>query len=288
MSLHISGKNLSDAWIQVLEAVNSQNAGTVTNAMVSVESPQEGAQGKVTAVVDHALRSRGRHAVGTVANTIFPHALYNDPGLKWSAAVSAAEVALLDIAAGELYEAYLDLLPTLQRVHANRAGTYFSRMISWPGKTATGTNQLASRIGALRKQQEMRHPPRDSNFSNISVGGDADIDGGGIEEYAVSDTRWQGFPCLVHIDISVREGALSLLAVYRHWHIITRGYGNLVGLARLQNFLCQQTGFIPGELAVVAGHANAERDGYSGRSGVNGILQEAVAALHAVDPVGSL
>ena len=89
---------------------------------------------------------------------------------------------------------------------------------------------------------------------------------------------------MVHIDISVRNGALSLLAVYRHWHLITRGYGNLVGLARLQEFLCQQTGFKPGELAVVAGHANAERTEYSGKSGVAAILKDSVAALHGSEP----
>ncbi len=87
----------------------------------------------------------------------------------------------------------------------------------------------------------------------------------------------------MHIDISVREGKLSLLAVYRHWHLITRGgYGNLVGLARLQEFLCQQTGFKPGgELAVVAGHANAEREDYSGKSGVLDIVNDSNAALQS-------
>jgi hypothetical protein len=279
VSLHITAQNLSDAWVHILEAVNSEPGGTATHALVSISSPQEGAHADVTAVVDRALHKKGNHAVRTVANTLFPKALYNDPGLEWSAALPDEKVALLDVAANELYGAYLEGLPTLQRVPANRSGTYFSRMVSWPGKTATGTNQLAARIEALRKEQRKLHLPKDSNFSDIAVAGDADVAGGGIEEYAVSDTRWQGFPCLVHIDISVRAGALSLLAVYRHWHLITRGYGNLVGLARLQEFLCQQTGFRPGELAVVAGHANAEHDDYSGKSGVTAILQDATAAL---------
>jgi hypothetical protein len=277
MSLHIPAEGISEAWIQTLEAVNSNPHGTATHTLVSISAPQDGAHAEVSAVVDRALRGRGRHGVFTVANTIFPSALYNDPGLDFSAELSSEETALLDGAAAELYEAYLDTLPTLRRVGANRAGTYFSRMISWPGKSATGTNQLAARIEALRNDR--RRNVKTSNFSDISLAGEADGAGGGLEEYAVSDTRTQGFPCLVHIDISVRAGALSLLAVYRHWHLITRGYGNLIGLARLQEFLCQQTGFTVGEVAVVAGHANAEHSGYSGKSGVATILADAKAAF---------
>jgi hypothetical protein len=277
MSLHIPAAGISEAWIQTLEAVNSKPHGTATHTLVSISAPQDGTHAEVSAVVDRALRGRGRHGVFTVANTIFPSALYNDPGLDFSAELSSEETALLDGAAAELYEAYLDALPTLRRVGANRAGTYFSRMISWPGKSATGTNQLAARIEALRNDR--RRNVTTSNFSDISLAGEADGAGGGLEEYAVSDTRTQGFPCLVHIDISVRAGALSLLAVYRHWHLITRGYGNLIGLARLQEFLCQQAGFTVGELAVVAGHANAEHSGYSGKSGVVTILADAKAAV---------
>ncbi|NSX35175.1 hypothetical protein HTS88_01980 [Pseudarthrobacter oxydans] len=277
MSLHVSAQHISDAWIQTLETVNSKPHGTATHTLVSISAPQEGTHAEVSGVVDKALRGRDRHGIFTVANTIFPSALYNDPGLDWSAELSSEETALLDGAAAELYEAYLDTLPTLRHIHANKAGTYFSRMISWPGKSATGTNQLAARIEALRNERRRRVGT--SNFSDISLAGEADGAGGGLEEYAVSDTRTQGFPCLVHIDISVRAGALSLLAVYRHWHLITRGYGNLIGLARLQEFLCQQTGFTIGELAVVAGHANAEHSAYSGKSGVAKILTDAKAAL---------
>jgi len=285
MSLHISAQYLSDAWAQVLEAVNAEPRGTATHTLVSVSEPQAGAHDEVSAVVDRVLTSRQKHAVTTVANTIFPVAVYNDPGFNWSADLPEEGVLRLDSAASELYETYLELLPTLQRVYANQAGTYFSRMISWPGKTSTGVNQLATRIGALRTENSQRR--RASNFSDIAIAGDADGAGGGLEEFAVSDNRTRGFPCLVHIDISVRDGALSILGVYRHWHLITRGYGNLIGLARLQEFICQQTGYRPGELAVMAGHANAERGDYSGKAGVDAVLADAVAARQPVQAVSA-
>lgn len=277
MSLHVAAQGLSDAWVQMLAAVNAEAHGTATHALVSVSAPQQGAHVGVSGAVEKVLRERNKHSVTTVSNTIFPSALYNDPGIDWSSQLSDEDATRLDVAASELYEAYLELMPTLRRVYANQSGTYFARMISWPGKTSTGANQLATRIDALRN--ERRQHRSSSNFSDIALAGEADGAGGGLEEYAVSDNRTRGFPCLVHIDISVREGALSLLGVYRHWHLITRGYGNLIGLARLQEFLCQQTGFESGELAVVAGHANAERGDYSGKSGVDLILANAAEAL---------
>lgn len=286
MSLYVRGQDLSTAWVDVLKAVNASTGGTATNVMVAIAAPQDGDQAAVTEFVDGVLRTHDFHSVFTVANTLFPEALYNDPGFGWASELPATALAQLDAAAEELYAAYLECLPTLQRVPANRAGTYFSRMISWPGKTSTGTNQLARRIRALRSDHAQGRAT--SNASDITVAGEADDVGGVLEEYVVSDTRTRGFPCLVHVDISVRAGKLSLLAVYRHWHLITRGYGNLLGLARLQEFLCQQTGYATGELAIVAGHANAERSDYGGRRQVGTLLTHARSVLKIDDVVREL
>ncbi|MBD3778248.1 MAG: hypothetical protein IE923_03150 [Micrococcales bacterium] len=277
MSVYVAADLLSDAWLESLRTVNDEHDGTATHLMTVVRRPQDGDDADARTAVDRALSSRSKQGVSTVANTLFPVALYNDPGLEWSPDLTRDDAQALDQAAHDLYQAYLEALPTLKRVPANRGGTYFSRMVSWPGKTAGGVNQLDRRIEALRG--EHRSGRRTFNASDIAVAGDADgandpVDGGLLEEYLVSDTRRRGFPCLVHIDISVRDGSLAVLGVYRHWHLITRGYGNLVGLMRLQRFLCQQTGYIAGELAVVAGHANAERTDYSGRSGVEAIVEQ--------------
>ncbi len=281
MSKYLTGRELSSVWVDTVESLTTEPGGTATNVMVVVAAPQDGAEARVTAVVDETLRSHGKHGVLSVANTLFPLALYNDPGFAWAPGLPGEAVGQLDSAAAELYAAYLDSLPTLQRVPANRGGTYFSRMIAWPGKTSTGTNQLERRIRALRSDHAQGRSA--SNASDITVDGEADGAGGSLDEYVVSDTRTRGFPCLVHIDISVRQGKLSLLAVYRHWHLITRGYGNLIGLVRLQEFLCQQTGYEIGELAVVAGHANAEHSDYGGGRGVATILASAREALDSDD-----
>lgn len=288
MSIYVAAEDIATAWIEALKDVNDTDDGTATNLVLTVCHPDLGTDTEATRAVDAMLGARKRRGVATVANTLFPSALYNAPGWTWAPELPPDEVAELDDAATKLYAVYMDLLPQLRQEHANRGGTYFSRMISWPGKTGTGNNQLQERITFLRGEHASGKGT--SNASNISVAGEADTpdaDGedldlavaAGLEEYAVTDHRIQGFPCLVHIDISVRQGKLSLLAVYRHWHLITRGYGNLVGLARLQSFLCQQTGYRMGELTVVGGHANVERGTYSGKSGVTRITDTVRGAL---------
>ena len=48
---------------------------------------------------------------------------------------------------------------------------------------------------------------------------------------------------------------LDCLALYRNQDMIVRGYGNLLGLAELQGYVSSASGFQPGELTMIAGHA---------------------------------
>lgn len=270
--------NISDAWLSVLTAMNAEPGGTATNVMVTVEGSTAPDRGGVRDALNETLRTRGQHEVGTVASTLFPAVFYGDPGFDWSPDLPQHAVDELDSAAASLYREYLEILPDLRRIPANRAGTYFSRMISWPGKTGAGVNQLEERIRYFRSAR--RNGQLTNNASDIVIAGDAELPpledfAAGIQEYAATDRRQRGFPCLVHIDLSAHDGVLALTAVYRHWHLITRAYGNMVGLARLQAFLAQQSGLRVGELVVVAGYANAERESYGGRAGVDALLSAA-------------
>jgi hypothetical protein len=64
------------------------------------------------------------------------------------------------------------------------------------------------------------------------------------------------------------------MAVYRHWHLVHKAYGNLVGLTRLLHFLSQQTGYEPGELMIHATVANAEVSTFS-----HTVLKELIAEV---------
>ncbi|NYF09922.1 hypothetical protein HDC94_001078 [Leifsonia sp. AK011] len=271
-------ETISDAWIALLDVVQADASGTLTNVMVTVADPLSADDAQVRASVDDTLVGKGRWGVGTVASTIFPEALYTPPSFSWSPDLPPEKARELDEAAKSLYTEYIEMLPELKMFRDNRQGTYFSRMVTFPGKESGGVNQLADRIHYLRKARLAGQ--RTHNADDMTVSGDGEIDQDenlafGLQEYASTDRRQISFPCLVHIDFTLVNGMLSLTAIYRHWYLVTRGYGNLVGLARLLAFVAQQTGSEVGELVVIAGYANAERKTYGGKRGIDSLLAKA-------------
>ena len=65
-----------------------------------------------------------------------------------------------------------------------------------------------------------------------------------------------------------------MAATYRHQYLVTKAYGNLVGLCGLLGFIAQQTGFGVGELVVNATFADAELGTYT-RRGVADVIAAA-------------
>jgi len=61
------------------------------------------------------------------------------------------------------------------------------------------------------------------------------------------------------VDLTLHDGRLHCLAVYRHQYFIEKTYGNLLGLSAMLQFICQQSGYAPGELVVHATMADAQR-----------------------------
>ncbi len=272
--------NISEAWLGTLEAVHAAG-GYAINVMSTVADPlapdDPTIRNAIDAVLVEGYRSRIRiQRVDTVAGTIFPFDLYGDPEYSYHPDMDAAAKAALDTSASELYQSYVEMLPVLTTDTANSRGTYFGRMISWPGKTGGGRNQLADRITSLRRARDLHHQRR--NVDDIAVGGEAeglmDDASSGLQIYAADDRRVRGFPCLVHIDLTIFDGRLSVAAVYRHQYLVTKAYGNLLGLSRLQAFLAQQSGYEVGELVVHATMADTEQDTYT-RVGVAELISAA-------------
>ena len=250
-------KTISEAWLQALTHAASQRKGRCVHLVMTVENP--GSENEaVRDALDRALDATDTPSVETVAGTIFPKSLYRSPGYSWSPDLDEQAVRELDAAAHNLYERYVGMLPVLLRVRANNSGTYFSRMVTWPGKEAGGTNQLDLRIFRIRG--EFANGRRTNNTLDIDVGADALLSEplAGVQILVPSGQRTRGFPCLVHIDLTLFDGTLHCVAVYRHQNLITKAYGNLVGLSRLMHFLCEQTGAECGELVVHATLADAE------------------------------
>jgi hypothetical protein len=264
--------DVSEAWLASLETALAVPGGRVVHLVTTVTQPGTEHVG-VRAVLDRALEGAGMQSVDTVTETIFPSSLYPDPGFAWACDLEADRLGLLNDAASHLYECYEEILPLLRTVHANRSGTYFSRMITWPGRVAGGTNQLQLRIDGLRSQQ--RAGRQRNNTLDIDVAADAlatpisesNVDFGGagelgelagVQVYAADDRRTRGFPCLTHIDLTLYDGTLHATAVYRHQYLVEKAYGNLMGLSAMLRFLCQQSGYAMGELCVHATMGDAQ------------------------------
>ncbi|TYL52866.1 hypothetical protein [Agromyces mariniharenae] len=259
--------SIEEAWWQTTSGLLSMPDGRAVNTVVTVDRPSLEVATSFVEPIDLMLTSHGRQPIRTVANTLFPSRLYRSPGFTWQPD-SDEKTAALDAAADKLYGNYLAMLPTLMTDRLNASGTYFSRMIAWPGKEVTGgVNQLAKRIHYLRAVKGRAH-----NASDVTLQSPDDVDALSplpIQEYAATDDRQLSFPCLVHVSLTTLHGRLSMVAVYRHWFVITRGFGNLVGLSRLLHFLAEQSGYAVGELMIVATKGSAERSPYR----VEGIKQ---------------
>jgi hypothetical protein len=277
---------ISEAWLRTLQLVDYLG-GRRVNVLTTVTDPLAEEDPMVRAAIDKVLIPGPRtklQSVETVADTIFPQDLYNDPGMSWSPDLPPQHARALDEAAEDLYANYTSMLPLLRTAKGNTRGTYFGRMLSWPGKDPGGINQLADRVKNLRGQHLAGR--RTYNLADMVIGGEAEqgpepdiLEDIGLQEYTATDRRPRGFPCLVHVDFTLLDGQLSMLAVYRHQYLISKAYGNLLGLRRLLGFLAQQTGFSVGELAVQATMADSERNDFGGRRGIAGILEAARSSV---------
>lgn len=260
-------ENLSHAWLQTLEHV-VETGGYAVNVVSTVTNPLAHEDPRIRSAVDAVLVEGYRNqiriqSIDTVAGTIFPAALYADTGLTYRAGMGPDDVARLDRSAADLYTAYEEILPVLRTDHANSHGTYFGRMVSWPSRTGGGVNQVADRITRLRRSFDTNRTRR--NVEDMVVGGEAEVidDVVGLQTYAADDRRERGFPCLVHVDLTLFEGRLNMAATYRHQCLVTKAYGNLLGLSQLLGFIAQHTGFEAGELMMVATFADAEQNTFT-------------------------
>jgi hypothetical protein len=110
----------------------------------------------------------------------------------------------------------------------NRRGTYFQRLIDFPGHTETTLNQLEFVISAYNSGVRRRSalqcallvPHLDSNA-----------------------TPYQGFPCLQQLAF-IPEGktGLRISAFYPMHYLCARAYGNYLGLINLGRFMASQIG----------------------------------------------
>lgn len=221
MAIIINGTNCYDAWFNTSLHITKQPNGDDTNIIVNISNPCDFTN------LDTWLRNFNPKKLGRkldeirhVINTIFP---YNLRSL-----VSTRE---------DFYKKYSE---TYSKSRNKRWGTYFQRLISFgKGVAPSYPNQLEFAIKALKSKSPQRF------FITFH------LTASNIE----SNVRPLGGPCWQYGELIKNTGdSIDFVVVYRNHDYFNKALGNFIGLAKLLDFICAETGHSPGNLIIHSVH----------------------------------
>ncbi|AHF87923.1 hypothetical protein RLEG3_06550 (plasmid) [Rhizobium leguminosarum bv. trifolii WSM1689] len=221
------------AWLAASRAVYDLPHHESHNVVIDVEDPlaETPADRAAIDLLDHYLATftENEFLVRTVANTIFPQALYEDHGSP------------------EFYDVYRDhVFPRLKR-SSRDWGRYFERMIAYPGPEGS-TNLLRELVAKMK-----RHVGSGTVYRNIyelPIYNPAKDAGGSP----------RGGQCLSFLSFKIdRQRRLHLSAIYRNHYYTEKLLGNLIGLGNLISFVADETGLTCGPLTVLSTHAEVDK-----------------------------
>ena len=250
----------ASAWREAVRAVGRAPGRSAYNVIIDVADPTAAAtrqDGRI-AVVDDFLRGCAK-PVETVANTIFPAALYHRHG------------------APAFFGVFRDQVLVRVRRSARWSGYYFERMTHVPVSGGEPINQLWDNICRMRDRKV-----KALNKFELSL----------FDPARDVDASPYGGQCLSFLSFKVLPGAtrrLILTAQYRNHFYIEKLLGNLVGLGRLMAFVAGETGLAIGPLTVVSTHAVIDRPGRASRQAITAMISrfDQAAAGRIVAPLPS-
>jgi len=215
MATLINQNNCFLAWKSVADLIvrNEQQE----NVLITIDQPCDFRDIKAW-IKERNPKRVDSHAdnIRHVINTIFPYGLSGLCGRR-----------------ADLYSRY----KSIYTKGTNRSwGTYFQRLISFDKHfTASGTNQLENAINALNGGSPQHH----YIVFHLSA---ANLD---------SNVRPMGAPCWHFGEITINDDrSINLVAVYRKHDYYNKALGNFIGLAKLLEFICANTGREPGKLII--------------------------------------
>jgi phosphopantetheine--protein transferase-like protein len=235
MSLHINGQNVAEAWLKGYEALAKRRHDEAVNMTVTVDNPGLEILGVRQSIDSEVarLQATGKRdfnkSVHTVANTIFPISLYREgrPEAFYEAAVTGQSGRKGTITSW-----------------GHNSGTYIGRLLQYPTYGGERFNQISRMLENL----DARLNFQDSYEMSLTCEPpDADPDTPTLFASASTfvpayDNSHRGGQCLSHISLNRSpQGALSMVALYRHQTYLTRAYGNFLGLSRLLHFLVRES-----------------------------------------------
>lgn len=240
----VSGRDVTRTWIAACNALDRRDnpARTGYHTVVRITDPTAD-DALFRTELDRIRATHGYEPLTTVANTIFPAAL----------AARCADHT-------ELATRYRALYGQARRYPGNHHGTYFGRLVAYPGADGTPIDQVEKVIGRLRQQAAARAPMTAAYEIDVAHPADGPPEGAEALVHAADrDNLIRGFPCLSHCSFQLdRTGTVHAAAYYRSHYMLERAYGNYLGLGRLLEHVACQAGLHRGTLTVMAGYAQLD------------------------------
>lgn len=267
LSRFVQAPDVTTAWISGVQVLRQLPKFEAFNLVVRIDDPIAEIHSKRAIIDGYLSRNHPKwqnEHIDTVAETIFPvsylHTTCPDPRTPKNRQA--------------FYRKYMGNSETIRAF--NPIGTYFQRIINWPGWDSSEleiVNQLEiiiNKINSGKAGRSVYEIGLDINSTECVM--DARI------YNPLQDRKHMqigGFPCLSHLSIkpeqSKREtGRIHMAALYRNHYFIEKAYGNYLGLGLLLKFIADATNRSIGELVCVSSLAGI--DELSGKR-VDGLLE---------------
>lgn len=219
------------AWREAVRLVDSQSGHEAHNVIIDVADPTARAtlSDPAVAEVDAFLAAHDKKPIETVANTIFPAALYHRHG------------------APLFFDRFRDNVLPKVRLKDTWSGYYFERMMQLPQPDGLPINQLWGIVERLRN-------PNVSSLNKFEL----------LIFDPVRDVNNSAFggQCLSFASLKlIGKGAqrrIGMTAFYRNHFYMEKLLGNLIGLGRLLSFVAKEGGVGLGPLTIVSTHAEID------------------------------
>ncbi|MGH9877796.1 MAG: hypothetical protein ACRD5H_09170 [Nitrososphaerales archaeon] len=247
------------AWLKTIVTVNQEPHHEAQNVIIDVANPliHKASDMEIMNHVDVFLRLHDAWPVISVANTIFPEALYRRHG------------------APKFYDVYLKMVyPRVKRKQGDW-GRYFERMIRYPSSTGEPLNPLADLVAKLKQHVGAERTFRNAYELSI-LHPHLDI---GIYDPSRDAGPVMNRQCLSFLSFKLdANNRLLLTAMYRNHYYVARLLGNLIGLGRLMAFVGKEAKIEVGSLTVVSTHAQIDTDKWK-RAEISKLLKACEAVL---------
>ena len=251
----IAGLSRADAWFKAVNAIIADEDWEAFHLVVEIaDATKSGPKDQaVEEAVNGFLIAHNSQPLQTVAETIFPASEYRRYGRDG------------------VYNHYPERV--YSGIKDGTWGTYAYRLLRrWSSDSREYFNPLEECVGKIRRQLSRPATYRACYEIDLS---DSGFD---LHTYdgCIDRRRLRGGPCLSHLGFKINGGRrLLVTATYRYHFYIERFLGNLLGLAQLQRFICDETGLEPGPMLCVSSLATIETGQSWGKGDVRALMREA-------------